>query len=130
MTKKTFIATSFALALAVWAPRVWAGEYPADNTGKNTRDRSGDTLTSSDQSSSDQSENSQDLKITQEVRKAIVADDSLSMNAQNVKVITTSGVVTLRGPVNSPQEKAKVTAAAERIAGVKRVDDQLEVTKQ
>lgn len=125
MTKKTLVATSFALALAAWAPHAWAGEYPADNTGKNTRDRSGDTLTSGDQS-----ETSQDLKITQEVRKAIVADDSLSMNAQNVKVITTSGVVTLRGPVNSPQEKAKVTAAAERIAGVKRVDDQLEVTKQ
>lgn len=123
--KQTFITASFALALAAWAPHAWAAEYPADNTGKNVRDRSGDTLTSGDQS-----ENSQDLKITQEVRKAIVDDESLSMNAHNVKVITTAGVVTLRGPVNSPEEKAKVTAAAERISGVKRVDDQLEVTKQ
>jgi hyperosmotically inducible periplasmic protein len=123
--KQMLIAASMALALAAWAPHVRAAEYPVDNTGTNVRDRSGDTLTSGDQS-----DNSQDIKITQQVRKAIVADGSLSMNAQNVKVITTGGVVTLRGPVNSPQEKAKITAAAERIAGVKRVDDQLEVTKQ
>lgn len=123
--KQMLIAASMALALAAWAPHARAAEYPADNTGNNVRDRSGDTLTSGDQS-----DNSQDIKITQQVRKAIVADGSLSMNAQNVKVITIGGVVTLRGPVNSPQEKAKITAAAERIAGVKRVDDQLEVTKQ
>ena len=107
------------------ADRAAAADYPADNTGKNVRDRDGGTLTSGDQS-----EATQDLNITQQVRKALVADDSLSMNAQNVKVITTGGVVTLRGPVNSAEEKAKISATAQRIAGVKRVDNQLEVTSQ
>ena len=37
--------------------------------------------------------------MTQKIRKAVVADDSLSMNAHNVKIITLDGVVTLRGPV-------------------------------
>jgi osmotically-inducible protein OsmY len=117
------IATTVALAIAAWAPPTWAGEYPADNTGKNVRDRAGDTLTSGDQS-----ETSQDLAITQAVRKAIVADDSLSINAQNVKVITADGIVTLRGPVQSAEEKEKINAAVERVAGVRRVDNQLEVT--
>jgi hypothetical protein len=109
------------LALAVWVPRVSADPYPADNTGKNVRDRSGDTLTTGDQS-----ERTQDVTLTQAVRKALVADDSLSTNAHNVKVITVDGIVTLRGPVNSSQEKAKVAATAERIAD-ERVDNQLEV---
>jgi hyperosmotically inducible protein len=96
--------------------------YPADNTGKNARDASGDTLTAGDQP-----ENAGDRDITQGVRKAIVANDDLSTNAHNVKIITVNGVVTLRGPVNSADEKAKVAATATKVAGVKRVDNQLEV---
>ena len=56
-----------------------------------------------------------------------MANDALSMNAHNVKIITTDGVVTLRGPVKSPQEKTAVGAVAQRASGVKRVDNQLEV---
>lgn len=123
--KHRIIAVSFALAVAALAPQARAGDYAPDNTGSNARDRSGSTLTTGDQSNS-----KQDLAITQEVRKAIVADDKLSTNAHNVKVITDGGVVTLRGPVNSSAEKAKVMAAAEQVAGVKRVDNQLEVTNQ
>jgi len=99
--------------------------YPADNTGKNLRDRSGDTLTAGDQP-----ENQADRDITQGVRKSIVANEGLSTNAHNVKIITVNGVVTLRGPVNSANEKAKVGAAATKVAGVKRVDNQLEVVSR
>src|SRR5262245_4166101 len=123
--RQILIAGSLALALAVSAPLAWAGNYPADNTGKNVRDRSGDTLTSGDQS-----ENSADLTISQEIRKAIVADKSLSTNAHNVKIITSGGVVTLRGPVNTAAEKEKIFATAQRIAGVKEVQNQLEITSQ
>jgi osmotically-inducible protein OsmY len=93
-----------------------------DNTGRNVRDRDGNTLTPGDQS-----ESKADLDLTQRIRQAIVADDSLSTTAHNVKIITTDGVVTLRGPVNSDQEKTKITAAAKNIAGVKQVENQLEV---
>jgi osmotically-inducible protein OsmY len=121
--RRSFIAASLALALA--APMAWGENYPADNTGKNVRDRSGDTVTSGDQS-----EDAADVAITQEIRKAIVADDSLSTNARNVKIITADGIVTLRGPVNTPEEKARITAAAQRIAGVKQVQNQLEIVSQ
>src|SRR5262245_51474151 len=122
--KRILCAGTLAFALFA-APLAWAENYPADNTGKNVRDRSGDTLTSGDQS-----EDKTDLNITQQVRKAIVADDSLSTNAHNVKIITTGGVVTLRGPVNNDTEKAKVVATAQKVAGVKHVDSQLEVARQ
>jgi len=123
--RHAIIAASLALALGGWVPHARAESYPADNTGKNVRDRSGDTLTTGDQS-----ESKADLSITQEVRKAIVADKSLSTNAHNVKVITADGIVTLRGPVNTAEEKAKITAAAQRVVGVKRVDNQLEIARQ
>jgi hyperosmotically inducible protein len=110
-------------ARAEQAPAAQKAAAPRDNTALNVRDRGGDTLTAQDQS-----EHAADRTVTQEIRKAIVADDSLSTDAKNVKVITVDGVVTLRGPVASDQERNKVAAKVNGIASVKRVDNQLEVT--
>jgi osmotically-inducible protein OsmY len=114
---------TLATVLAV-AP-VIAGEYDADNSAKNARDRGDQTVTPADQGGS-----AADREVTANVRKAIVADDALSMNAHNVKVITKDGVVTLRGPVKNASEKTSVAAKAQKIAGVKRVDNQLEIEKK
>lgn len=91
------------------------------NTERNVRDRA-DTLTPMDQG-----QDKADIDITANIRKALVDDDALSTNAQNVKVITNGGVVTLRGPVNDAKEKAAVEQKAKAVAGVTRVDSQLEV---
>jgi hyperosmotically inducible periplasmic protein len=93
-----------------------------DNTGRNVQDRSGATLTPGDQSESEA-----DRTLTQKVRQAVVADDSLSTNAHNIKIITINGAVTLRGPVNSAKEKATIDAKAQQIAGATKVDNQLEI---
>ena len=98
------------------------GGTKADNTERNVRDRDDKTLTPTDQGGS-----AEDRDVTAAVRKAIVADDALSTNAQNVKIVTVAGVVTLRGPVETPAEKAAIAAAAEKTKGVKRVDNQLEI---
>ncbi len=97
-------------------------KQPADNTGKNERDRSGETKTSGDQS-----ETAEDIKITAAIRRAVVADDSLTMTATNVKIITANGVVTLRGPVNTAAEKAKIGELAKKAAGKAKIENQLEV---
>ena len=99
-----------------------AAKTSPDNTERNVQDRSGATLTPGDQS-----ESKADLDLTQRVRQAVVADDSLSTNAHNVKIITSNGVVTLRGPVNSTKEKANIDAKAQQIAGATKVDSQLEI---
>jgi hyperosmotically inducible protein len=111
-----------SLALACWSGVALPDSYPADNTGKNVRDRNGGALTAGDQST-----DKGDVAITQKIRQALVADKALSTNAQNVKVITKSGVVTLRGPVNTAKEKATVAAKAKQVAGVRHVNDQLEI---
>jgi osmotically-inducible protein OsmY len=78
----------------------------------------------------DQSNDKADLNLTQQIRRAITADESLSTNAKNVKIITANGVVTLRGPVNTPQEKATIEAKAQSIAGAHNVDSQLEIVRR
>ncbi len=94
----------------------------ADNTGRNVRDRSGATRTSGDQSNSPE-----DIKITAAIRRAVVADKSLTMTATNVKIITAGGVVTLRGPVKTAAEKTRIGELAMKNAGKAKVDNQLEV---
>lgn len=118
--KSLLSVCAFAALLAV-VP-AGAGQYDADNTGRNVRDRDDKTLTPTDQGGS-----AADRELTARIRKAIVDDDALSTNAQNVKIVTVDGVVTLRGPVKSADEKAMVASKAQAAKGVKRVDNQLEV---
>jgi len=112
-----------ALTLSAYAEdKDSAGKAAADNTAKNERDASGDSKTSGDQS-----ESPEDIKITAAIRRAIVADDSLTMTATNVKIITADGKVTLRGPVKTAAEKAKIAQLAKKEAGKATIDNQLEV---
>ncbi len=96
-------------------------EIAPDNTGRNVRDREGG-LTPMDQGN-----DASDLAITQHIRRSVVNNDRLSTNAQNVKIITVDGVVTLRGPVETEEERAFIVAAAKSAPQVRRVEDQLEV---
>src|ERR687892_170282 len=116
--KKTVLLLSLALlilggygGLGVATERTPAppAQTAPDNTGRNVRDRGGVTLTPGDQSESEA-----DRTLTQQIRKAVVADDSLSTTAKNIKIITVDGVVTLRGPVNTPQEKQLIEAKAKQ----------------
>jgi|SoiMethySBSTD1v2_1073268.scaffolds.fasta_scaffold03740_3 hyperosmotically inducible periplasmic protein len=96
----------------------------ADNTARNAENSTvGDTATAG------QGESKADVETTAAIRKAIVDDKSLSVNAHNVKVMTTNGVVTLRGPVKSEDEKRSVEAKAKQVAGVTQVNNLLEVEK-
>jgi osmotically-inducible protein OsmY len=97
----------------------------SNNTAINQRDRSGETKTSGDQSNT-----SADLQITQAIRRGLMKDENLSSDAKNIKVITDNGQVTLRGPVNSPQEKKKVEQIAKSVAGGAQIVDQLDVKNQ
>jgi hypothetical protein len=94
----------------------------ADNTARNVRDRDDRTLTPLDQGNS-----KADVATTAQIRKEIMAGKNMSVNAQNVKIITKQGQVTLRGPVNTAEEKRFIGAIADKIAKSENVDNQLEV---
>ena len=122
--KRTLLALACLSALSVAA---LAGDEKAksDNTATNERDRSGETKTSGDQSNS-----SADIKTTQAIRQALMKDSGLSATAKNIKVVTANGRVTLRGPVKTAQEKAKIDQLARSAAGGAQIDDQLEVNNK
>lgn len=94
----------------------------ADNTRLNVRDRQQENLTPFDQGSGET-----DVDLTRQIRREILNQKNLSVNARNVKVITVNGRVTLRGPVNSEEEKRVLAEIASRVASREHVDNQLEV---
>ena len=93
--------------------------YKADNTGVNKTEKNF--------TAEQQSNDPKDVKITSELRRAIMDKKGLSVNAQNVKIIANGGKLTLRGPVDSANEKATIDELANSVSGVSSVDDQLEL---
>jgi sporulation protein YlmC with PRC-barrel domain len=93
-----------------------------DNTARNVRDRGDRTVTPLDQGNS-----KADLGTTAQIRKEIIAGKDMSVNARNVKIMTIDGRVTLRGPVNTAEEKRIIGDIAIHIARLENVDNQLEV---
>lgn len=93
-----------------------------DNTRVNQADRS-KTEPTADQ----QKNNKTDRELTREIRKALVADKSLSTYAHNVKVISQHGSVTLKGPVRSDEEKQTVETKAAEVAGAGNIKNELTV---
>ena len=115
--------SSSALALGAQAPaQTPPAKTPADNTKVNTRDRAKDAVTADQQK-----ENANDRTLTQKIRKAVMADKSLSTYAHNVKIVSQDGHVTLKGPVRSVEEKQNVEAKALEIAGAGKVTNEISV---
>jgi hypothetical protein len=83
----------------------------------------GDDLTAINQSNS-----SEHIDTTAEIRRAVMDDDALSTRAKNVTIITDgTGTVTLRGEVQSQAEKDAIVAKAHAVVGSERVVNQLVV---
>lgn len=114
---RTF-AFSIVLVLVLVVPASIAQGQASDNTKKNK----GNAITAEQQGKS-----KDDLDMTKNVRKAIMDDKSLSTYAHNVKVITNNGVVTLKGPVRSADEKAAIAAKAADVAGAANVKNRITV---
>jgi osmotically-inducible protein OsmY len=81
-----------------------------------------------DQNTADKQSNAaSDRALTQQVRKAIMQDKSMSTYAHNVKVVTQNGQVTLSGPVRTDDEKQSIVQKAAEVAGQDHVVDQISV---
>jgi hyperosmotically inducible protein len=74
-----------------------------------------------------QSNRREDLALTQKIRRSVIADQDLSVDAHNVKIVTLNGRVTLNGVVRSDAEKASVEAKATLAAGAENVVNDLKV---
>jgi hyperosmotically inducible protein len=97
-------------------------QTPPDNTKVNTRDRAKGAVTADQQK-----ENAGDRDLTQKIRRAVMADKSLSTYAHNVKIVAQGGQVTLKGPVRTAEEKQSVEAKAVEVAGAGHVTNQMSI---
>ena len=95
---------------------------PPGNTKVNERDKN-----KSEPTADQQKNNRSDREIAQQIRQSVVKDKSLSTYAHNVKIISQNGMVTLKGPVRSEDEKHAVEAKAAAVAGQDNVTSELEV---
>ena len=117
VVQKSLIATGLLLSVGI------SGAMQApDNTKVNQRDKA------KSQPTADQAKNaSSDLEIMQKIRKAVVADKSLSTYGHNVKIISEHGKVTLKGPVHTQEERNNIEAKATEVAGAGNVTNMLAV---
>ena len=93
---------SLLFSLVVGGVQVGAETHP-DNSKVNA-----DILANSQVTAQDQGNSAADVELTRKIRQAVVARDSFSSNAKNVKIITFNGVVTLKGPVKTAVEKREI----------------------
>ncbi len=69
-----------------------------------------------------------DVETTRKIRSALMDDQSLSMDARNVKIITRNGAVVLKGPVQSAAERHAVAQIASKVARMVRIRDEMAIT--
>ena len=104
------------------------GAVPAIAQTQTTPDNSRSNRVQNQTATADQGKNDKlDRMMTAKIRRAVIADKSLSMYAHNVKIIVVGGAVTLKGPVHSEAEKQTVADKAAQVAGAGRVDNQITV---
>lgn len=117
------IAFLITLAISfVMANGAVAKTPEADNSAQNKGAVSKEAVTA-DKQKNDKA----DVKILAEIRRAIEKEKGLSVDAKNVKVLFSDGLATLRGPVESEEEKAKIEQIAKGCAGVSEVKNQISI---
>jgi len=110
------VTVSLTLALA------WAQPPAQDNTRANKRDRQ-----KSESTADQQKEDAPDRELAKNIRQALMHDKSLSTYAHNVKVIVEHGMVTLKGPVRSEEEKRAVELEAAKLTAPDNIKNELTV---
>ena len=121
MDNKIKLLMVFIVSALFFVPGLSAAQR-TDNTEINKRDRSPQEITADQQS-----QTKMDREITQQIRQAVVDDKSLSTYAHNVKIITVDGLVTLKGPVRSGDEKRIIEEKAGQIVGKDKIKSEIEI---
>jgi hyperosmotically inducible protein len=113
------------VALAATALLCFIGTAPA-SSGTQAPDNATQNK-AHNQTADDQANSKADRQITAKIRKAIVGEKDLSTYAHNVKIITMNGEVTLKGPVQTEDEKQKVASLAASVVAPDKIVNDLTV---
>ena len=110
-------------ASGVGAPRP-TGNMATASDAENEPEQTGDNA------GINQGETEADMALTLQVRQALLSDPALSFIAKSLTIITRDGRVTLRGLVNTPQERTIVERLARQVGPVRQVDNEVGVATE
>jgi hyperosmotically inducible periplasmic protein len=122
------ILSIFLLSLfmtSLWSVAAQDSTPAPDNAEVNQRDKN-----PSEPTADQQKDAVADRATTRKIRQALIQDKALSTYAHNIKIITRNGMVTLKGPVRSEDEKKAVEAKAAEIAGDSNITSNLDVKQR
>ena len=113
----------FLIPILLCTGAILCSAQEPDNTKTNKRDQKPGAVTADQQKM-----NAGDQELTRKIRQSIMADKTLSTYAHNLKIISQGGMVTLKGPVKSPDEKKTVIGKAVAATGsAAKVTDEISV---
>lgn len=122
----TWALAALAFPMVIGAPLATHAQEQANPPSSKPSDNSAQNK-GQNKTADNQKENTPDREITKKIRRSITADKSLSTYAHNVKIIAQDGQVTLKGPVQSENEKEMIASKAANVVGAAKVDNQLTV---
>lgn len=122
---KTTIKIAGFMFTAFFAATSFAADYAtnpsADNTAMNKRE-----AVTAEQAGMGKL----DTELTRRIRQDVMKDKSLSTYAQNVKIISVNGTVTVKGPVRTAADEEKVLNYARAAAGNMNVVDEVTIVPE
>jgi hyperosmotically inducible periplasmic protein len=122
----TWALAALAFPIVVGAPLTTHAQDQANPPSSTAPDNSARNK-AQNRTADNQKENTSDREITRKIRRSITAEKSLSTYAHNVKIVTQAGQVTLKGPVQSDNEREMIASKAAEVVGAEKVDNQLTV---
>jgi len=103
------------------------GATSASSMSTSTDNTSTNKLDPTHANADTQKNDKEDLRLTQTIRKHVMADKSLSVYAHNVKIVAVNGNVTLNGVVRTDEERTAIETQAVSVAGKDHVVNELKV---
>jgi hypothetical protein len=124
MQMKNLLASAGACALLVITVNTaHAKAVKADNTKQNRGALEENAVVADKQGNG-----KEQIKILANIRKVIMQQKDLSMDAKNIKILVSdSNFAVIRGPVDSAAEKERVEELVKTCAGVKGIKTELSV---
>jgi len=127
------LAVSIALALALPAFAQGQGKSPGSSGTSSTSPYGGASMQPSEQmgkAMGDKAATPADRTLNQRIRQIFNEDATLAASAQNIYIETDNGEVTLHGLVTTEKAKADIVAKVQQVAGVKKVNNQLQTASE
>jgi len=125
--KKTVILASIALVGLLGCNDNRTADKTAPSSPPSAPEKTTQTAPSPTSPTGATAMNETDQALAKRVEDALHQNSAVASAAQNVQVEAKNGEVTLKGSVNNEQEKTNIASTAQKVAGVAKVNNEIEV---